>query len=102
MPITIIHSGGIGLSAIGFQQVTVSTAAVGFITPLSTIPVRAWLTVHSGGIRYRYDGNNPSTTNGHLLGANGTLELIGAQAIRSFRMICDGTVDAVVAYTLEI
>jgi hypothetical protein len=102
MPIVLQHSGSPGLKALGFQQVTVSTAALALSVRSLTSAQRAWITVETAAIRYRYDGLDPSTTVGHRLAAGGTLELLGSTSITQFKMIRDGATDATVAYTVEM
>jgi hypothetical protein len=101
MPQVISHTGSTGLTAVAFQQVTVSTTAVALSIAEDVIPKRVWLTVHTNAIRYRFDAD-PTATEGHKLGTNGTLEIIGATAIERFRMIRDAAADAEVAYTVEV
>jgi hypothetical protein len=93
-------------TALSFQQVTVST------TPLSLVvgagnPNICFLGVQTNAIRVRFDGVDPSTTVGHLIQASAgavdmtkQITITGAAAIAAFRMIRDGAVDAVVAYTM--
>jgi hypothetical protein len=103
MPLMIAHSGSSGLSAVGFQQTTVSTTALSLVIPVGVTPQRALLTVNSNAVRYRTDGTNPTTTTGHWLASTGApLELIGSKAIESFRVIRDAAADAEVAYTIEV
>jgi hypothetical protein len=108
MPVTVTPHGDAGLTPRQFQQVTVSSTVVALVIPAGVIPRRLVLGVHSGAIRCRWDGGNPTSTVGHLMQAStGAVdmthmgELIGAAAITGFRMIRDGTTDAEVAYTLE-
>jgi hypothetical protein len=101
MPLVIQSTGSPGLKAVSFQSVTVSSTALALVIPEGVVPKRAFLSVEGQPIRYRTDGQNPTASVGHLLAAGGTLELIGAQAITSFRMIRQGT-DSTVQYTIEI
>jgi hypothetical protein len=108
MPVPVSPYGDIGLTPIQFQQITVSTTVTALIIPAGAVPRRAVVSVHSGGIRVRWDGGDPTTTTGHLWQASSgavdltrAAELVGSLAITQLRMIRDGTSDAEVAYTLE-
>lgn len=101
--LNIQHTGSPGLTAASFEQVTVSTSAVGLLgaVPQGVRPKRAWITVHDEAIRYRYDGIDPDGSTGHEQIA-GTLELIGYERIAAFRMISGTANPAEVAVTLEV
>jgi hypothetical protein len=109
MPITVGPHGDVGLTPVQFQQVTVSSTVLALVIPGGVEPRRLVLGVQAGAIRVRWDGlGDPTTTVGHLLqSSSGAVdmtkmaELVGAVAITRFRMIRDGTTDAVVAYTIE-
>jgi hypothetical protein len=95
-----------GRTALSFQQVTVSTTAVGLVLGAGN-PTYCILGVQTNGIRVRFDGVDPTTTTGHLIQASaGAVDLTrqititGTAALAAFRMIRDGATDAVVAYTM--
>jgi hypothetical protein len=100
MPITISHVNR-GLKTRVFQQVTVSTTAVGLSLPAEGRPKRALITVNTNAIRYRTDGVNPTTTNGHLGPTGASIELIGETSLTNFRMIRNAAADAEVAYSID-
>jgi hypothetical protein len=96
-----------GGSALSFQQVTVSTTPVALVLGAGN-PTRCILNVQTSGIRFRWDGVDPTTTIGHFLQAAGGpvdmtrfITITGAAALANFRMIREGVGDATVAYTLE-
>ena len=100
MPLVIESTGSAGLRAIGFQQVTVSTAALALTIPPGMVPKRALVSVEGQPIRYRYDGATPTSGQGHVALAATELELIGSVKIAAFRMIRQGS-DATVTYSLQ-
>ena len=52
---------------------------------------RAIITVENSQLRYRTDGGNPTTTQGHLLNPMDTLIILGNQNMLNFRAIKKGT-----------
>ncbi len=86
---------------------TVADTAVGLadFTGLDAAAVlqaqRIRLTVNSNALRYFYDGATPTTTSGHLIPTNGTIEIIGNQNIQQLLVIRDGGSSAAVVVTLE-
>jgi len=86
-----------------FETITVSTVSIGF-TAATAYPtggdapaIMAILTTETNSIRFRSDGAAPSSTVGHLVAASSSIEVCGAQAVRTFRMIrasADATIQA--------
>jgi len=80
IPVWIAGAGGIGYSALGYQQITSLGSAVGLTPPAGA--VYAVLQAEGQVVRYRDDGTNPTATVGMMLypGAaftyNGTLSAI--------------------------
>ena len=71
---------------ISYEDITVSSSSI----PLTTIPataVRAVITVETDAVRFKTDGNNPSSTVGHLLNINDVLILESAADITAFKVI---------------
>ena len=62
---------------------------------------RLRLTVNSNAVRYRYDGGDPTTSDGHLVPTNGEILLDHNTNIRALRLIRSGGSDAAVSVTLE-
>lgn len=60
-----------------------------------------YISTATGGIRWRVDGTDPTTTVGHLLAAAGSITISGTNNIRRFRMIRDGSTTATVSVTLS-
>lgn len=96
--------------AIGFDQLTVSTTAVGFTASdyrnknSAGIDARAALvtvegTAGTNDIRWTCDGTPPTDTLGHILQAKEALIIRGFGNIKNFRAIRDGASDAVLNIT---
>jgi hypothetical protein len=109
MPITLGATGSTGVTPVSFQQVTVSSTAVGLSIPTGVRPRMVFLSVNTNGIRYRLDGSDPTSTVGHVAAAAGgpseaivSTGLLGERMILNFRMIRNGATDAEVAYTIAV
>lgn len=62
---------------------------------------RAVITVETAQLRYRYDGSDPTSSEGHILNINDVLVLVGPDAIKNFRGIRTGGTSAVLKVTYE-
>ena len=62
---------------------------------------RVVITVETAGLRYRYDGTDPTAAEGHILNANDVIVLVGPDAIRMFRGIRTTGTSAVLKCTYE-
>jgi hypothetical protein len=63
--------------------------------------VRAVMTLETAQVRYRYDGTNPTSSEGHLLEIGETLVLEGAANIDKFKAIRTGSTDGTLKVTYE-
>ncbi len=79
----------IGTKSLGFEEIAVEGTAVGFDAPAGT--VRAVCGVETQPIRYRVDGEDPTTSVGFLVKADETFEIVGPEAIKNFKAIQDGS-----------
>jgi hypothetical protein len=77
----------------GYQQLTVSTVVLRLTVPAGT--VRAVIGIEAQPIRYRVDGNVPSSSVGFLVKADQTIEIEGNLAVKAFRVIRQSSTDAV-------
>lgn len=59
----------------------------------------AWIS-STQGVRYTFDGTDPTTTLGHPIAADGTVYIPDARLIRSIKFIRTGGSDAVVTVSL--
>lgn len=93
-------------TAFAYESITVSSTAIG-CTAATVSPggapgaVRAMLTLESAQVRYRYDGTNPTSSEGHLLEIGETLVLEGAANIDKFKAIRTGSTDGTLKVTYE-
>jgi len=62
---------------------------------------RVVMTCETAPLRYRYDGVDPTATEGHRLVEGEVIELVGINNIRKFRAIREGTTDAILKVTYE-
>lgn len=59
----------------------------------------ALISVETNGIRYRFDGGNPSATDGHPAAAGETILIEGIEAVKRLKFIRSGGADATVQIT---
>lgn len=89
------------VDAFGYEALApTSGAAIGFtaatIVPTNAPSAKAAVcTTETASIRYRYDGTDPTTAEGHLVAAPGTFTLYGINNIRRLKMIAASTTAAV-------
>jgi len=93
---------------VDYESITVADTAIGFtsskISPSSSTrkPARAIITVETAQIRYRVDGTDPTSSEGHILEINDVLILIGTESIRNFKAIRTTSTSGVIKVTYEI
>jgi len=75
----------------GFQQITVSTTAVGLTVPQGAL--FAVVEIESNAIRYRDDGTDPTASVGMLVNAS-TVPITVCNPNQKFKMIRQGAADA--------
>lgn len=87
------------LPPMGFEAITVSTAAVALTTATYQVSVDnggskdrvtaklATITVETDSIRVRFDGTAPTSTNGHLFQAGDVIELVSMTQVKNFKAI---------------
>ena len=88
-----------------YESVTVSTTAIGItgskMNKGSNPCVAAFITVEDANIRFRIDGEAPTTTEGHQLKNGQNLTLASPADVRNFLAIRDDAVDATLRVTLR-
>jgi hypothetical protein len=92
----------IGLSPFAYESVTVSSSAVGLTAATyrqAGYAVQAFLTLEGAEIRWRIDGSNPTTTEGHLLEPGQNLTLDSPDAVKNFRAIRTGATNGTLKVT---
>lgn len=93
-----------------FEKRTISSSAVGITSTLLNVnesggfhkrAAKAFITVETQSIRLRWDGSDPTTTDGHLLTNGSSITIIGENNVLRLRMIAaaaDGTAQITVYY----
>ncbi len=92
----------------GFETLVVTDAVVS-LSPEKLNPVMgtfanikaraAQVTLEDGDIRFRLDGSDPSSTEGHRFPAATALSIVGTQTLRQFRAVRSGTVNGTLRVT---
>lgn len=85
----------------GTVGTTVLTLADIFTGVDLSLASRAWITVTTNDILYRYTGSDPAAGSGHVLKAGGATEIIGNWNVTNLKIIRSGGSDAVYWITLE-
>ena len=86
-------------AASGYESKTVSTTAVGLTVATIGDADVARITVETANIRFRTDGTDPTTTEGHILYIGDVLELRSQSDLLNFKAIRDDAVDATIRVT---
>lgn len=80
------------LNPMGYESITVGSTAIGFTAtvyaPSGVGPADfALVTVETASLRYREDGVNPTTSEGHLVAESQILKVCGQRSIQLVRFI---------------
>ena len=62
---------------------------------------RVFITVETSSLRYKYMGDDPSSTEGHIARPNSTITIVGTANIKNFKAIRTGSTSAVLMITYE-
>ena len=92
----------IGLAPFAYEAITVADAVVGLTAATYTqtgYAVQAFITLESAQIRWRIDGTDPTSSEGHLLEIGQNLTLNDSQAVKNFRAIRTGSSSGVMKVT---
>ena len=81
-----------------YGTITVTDAAIG-VDPGKIGTGGIFLTLETGQIRFRFDGTDPSSTEGHLLEVGQTLTLLNIRSVRQLKMIRTGLTSGVAKVT---
>lgn len=92
-----------------FETLTISNTAIGLTTnkyrptgaDAGKIAEKAFVTCEGGSVRYRYDGEDPTVTVGHILEAGGYLVLEGQNQMNLIKFIRKDGADATLQITYE-
>jgi len=92
--------------AFDYESVTVSSTAVGLtaskFNSYAAYEIKAFMTLESAQIRWRIDGTNPTSTEGHLFEVGANLTIDGYKNLSQFKAIRTGTTDGVIKVTYMI
>ena len=80
------------LDAFAYESITVAAIAIGpttaTISPSGVVAAsRALCTTETNSVRYRTDGTSPTSSEGHLVAAPGTILIDGVNNVRRLKMI---------------
>lgn len=95
------------LRAFAYESITVAATAIGLtattLEGASTGPpaLRAVVTVENAEIRIRYDGTDPTATEGHTASPGDSITIEGAEDLRAFRAIRTGAVSGLLKVSYE-
>lgn len=81
-----------------YESITIADTAIGLTASKLTTdikPKRAVITFETASCRYRYDGTNPTDTEGHLMYPTSILIIEGLVAMTNLKLIRTGTTSAV-------
>ena len=85
--------------ASAYESITVADAAIGFTALTYGTATHAYITVETAQIRFRIDGTNPTSSEGHILNVGDALELNSAADLVTFKAIRTGAVSGVIKVT---
>ena len=86
---------------IAYETITVADTAIGFTTATYDNANTAFMTLETAQIRFRVDGTNPISTEGHILDIGQTLEIEGKDNLTNFKAIRTGAVSGVLKISYE-
>ena len=80
---------------------TVRSLTAGQYTSGEFLAKRAFITVSSASLRYKYNNEDPTASIGHIAHPNSVITLLGSTNIKQFRAIRTGTTSSVLDITYE-
>lgn len=85
------------------DNLSVAAVALKFDIPDGQIVARAYCTVETAAVRFRYDGGTPvaGVGGGHLANAGDEFIVEGTQNVKNFRVVANTATVANLYYTLE-
>ncbi len=83
--------------------VGVGSKVEAFVIPDGMRVTRAYVTVETAAIRWKYDGGNPSAGvgGGHLASVGETISITTGDHVKAFRMVANTGTPSQVYYSLE-
>ena len=92
------------MNAFAYESIVVSSTPIGFtegtFAASGASPARAaFITVEDASCRYRIDGTDPTSSEGHLLSSGDDKTIEGLENLYNFRAIREAPVDATLRVT---
>lgn len=79
------------LTPFNYEKLSVLTTAVSSLSSsISSNALGCFITIETNNIRYRIDGGDPSSTEGHLVIAEQNIWFANSAAVRNFKAIAIG------------
>jgi len=85
--------------AYAYESITVTNTAIGFITSNALNCKVVFMTVEQAQLRFRMDGTDPTSTEGHILDVGDSFTISAINSIRLFKAIRTGSTSAVLKVT---
>jgi hypothetical protein len=84
-----------------YESITVATTAIGFTVTNITNCKRVYITAETATMRFRYDGTDPTSSEGHILRPDDIIIIEGYSNIESFRAIRTGATSGKLLVSFE-
>jgi hypothetical protein len=88
-----------------YESITVANTAIGFtsasITGTAWTASSAFCSLETAQIRWRADGTNPTSSEGHLMNVGDTVTVSGYNSISNFKAIRTGATSGVLKCSYE-
>ena len=89
----------IGLTPFDYESITVADSAIGLTAAKYLDAEHAEITLETAQIRFRLDGTDPTSSEGHLVEVGDVITLNSAAQIAIFRAIRTGSTSGVLKVT---
>ena len=87
-----------------YEKITVADTAIGLTSSKLTTspqPKRVYITIETAPVRYRYDGTDPTDTEGHYMTPGSYLTITGIRNLKNFRAIRTSAISGVFRVSYE-
>ncbi len=74
------------MANIGYEKLAVADSSIG-LASVPSMATRAYIQCDTAAVRFRYDGTAPTTAEGTLIAADGSVTLKGEDVLGSVRFI---------------
>ena len=92
----------LGFVPYAYESITVADAAISLTSATYDqvgYNIQAFITLETAQVRWRIDGTDPTSSEGHLLEIGQNLSLNDSQAVKNFRAIRTGSSSGVIKVT---